>query len=232
MARTRLRSTRSSSPENSAGIARPLLGRGVDHPLRRRGHEVLRARRTRASAARRRAGTRRSRRAAGRSRRRWAARPACRRRPAVLQLTVASSESVSSRQRARPSIEAPRSSTPSSAAVASQSRTTCRGVSLSPAAASVARQAVEAVGVLPVQGAEEPAPVAPAEHLHQRVRRAVVGQDLVGALVPPQRQPVLRPGVTRVRVDRRADAVVAEEGLDVAVEAPVGDRRAAGRRSP
>ena len=80
--------------------------------------------------------------------------------------------------------------------------------------------------VATVESRHEVVAVPALEHLHHRIRRSVIREDFRVSLVEPARQRVLRPaGGPRVGVHRRRDREPAEETLNVAVEARVGDRQ-------
>ena len=85
-------------------------------------------------------------------------------------------------------------------------------------------EAGEAVEVLAVERRHEVLSEAVVEVEHERVRRAVVAEDLAVSLVTPERERVLRATVPRVRVRRRLHAEPAEEALDVRVEMLIRDR--------
>ena len=94
-------------------------------------------------------------------------------------------------------------------------------------------QALEAAEVVAMERRHERVAVETVQVLHQRVRRAVVAEDLVLVLarIAPQRQPVLGAALARVGVGVGLRLAPAEEALDVGVEVDVRDRASTGRRS-
>ena len=89
----------------------------------------------------------------------------------------------------------------------------------------LAQRAETVVGIA-VEGREEPRPEPRGQVVHEHLGRPVVADDLLVALVAPNGERVLRPAGERIRVRARLHRRVAEQALDAAAEADLGDRLA------